>query len=122
MTKLKVLSAGLLAATLLTTPVMAQYYPNSRYLRGGYGGPVYYPPGPPVGAFATAPWDDGYAYYYGGPVTVPPGPPVGAFATAPWGSGYTYYYGGPVIVPPGPPVGAFATAPWDNGYAYYYGE
>jgi hypothetical protein len=119
MTKLKVLSAGLLAATMLATPVMAQwvtlepgstgsYYPNPRYLRGGYGvivrpAPGYYP-----------------GYYYGSPY--PPGPPVGAFATAPWDNGYAYYYGGPVTVPPGPPVGAFATAPWDNGYAYYYGE
>ena len=82
----KKLSLGLVAATMLAaTPAMAQeinqepgamgfYYPNSRYLTGGYGvratpGPGYYYgnryyngyyPGPRVGAFATAPWDDGY--------------------------------------------------------------
>jgi hypothetical protein len=116
MTKLKVLSAGLLATTMLATPVMAQwvtqepgargfYYPNSRYLRGGYG--VIATPGP--------------GYYYGNPY--PFVPRVGAFATAPWNNGYAYYYSGaPVTVRPGPPVGAFATAPWDSGYAYYYGE
>ena len=78
----KKLSLGLVAATMLaaTAPAMAQevnqepgamgfYYPNSNYLTGGYGvratpGPGYYygnrfQPGPRVGAFATAPWDDG---------------------------------------------------------------
>jgi hypothetical protein len=87
MMSLKSLSLGLVAATMLATPVMAQqvepgatgfYYPNSRYVTGGYmvraaPGPGYYPPGyypryyygnrvypaPRVGAFATAPWDDG---------------------------------------------------------------
>jgi len=81
----KKLSLGLVAAaTLLATPAMAQQvnqepgqlgfnYPNSNYLTGGYGvratpGPGYYygnryQPAPRVGAFATAPWDDGsYAY------------------------------------------------------------
>jgi len=81
----KKLSLGLVAATLLATPVMAQevnqepgalgfYHPNSAYLTGGYGvsaspGPGYYYgtrfyPAPHVGAFATAPWtDDSYASY-----------------------------------------------------------
>jgi hypothetical protein len=82
----KRLSLGLVAAAILITPAMAQqvqpgamgYYPNSRYLTGGYvvraaPEPGYYPSGyyprsyygnrfypmPRVGAFATAPWDDG---------------------------------------------------------------
>ena len=81
----KTLSIGLVTATMLATPVMAQgiylepgvigynypdyNYPNSRYVTSGYSvrvapGPGYYGsryyPGPRVGAFATAPWDDGY--------------------------------------------------------------
>jgi hypothetical protein len=81
----KKLSLGLVAATMLATPVMAQEvyqepgmigssYPNSAYATGGYGvrvspGPGYYygnrfHPAPRVGAFATAPWDDG-SYSYG---------------------------------------------------------
>jgi hypothetical protein len=87
MMNFKKLSLGLAAATMLVTPVMAQgvylepgvigynysdynYYPNSRYVTSGYSvrvapGPGYYYgsryyPGPRVGAFATAPWDDGY--------------------------------------------------------------
>jgi hypothetical protein len=87
MMSLKNLSLGLVAATILATPAMAQqvepgamgfYYPSPRYVTGGYvvraaPGPGYYPPGyyprsyygnryypaPRVGAFATAPWDDG---------------------------------------------------------------
>ena len=76
----KKLSLGLVAATILATPVMAQgvkqepgapgvHHPNSRYLTGGYGvratpRPGYYygnrfHPAPRVGAFATAPWNDG---------------------------------------------------------------
>jgi hypothetical protein len=83
----KKLSLGLVAATMLmATPVVAQevnqepgamgfYHPNSRYLTGGYGvratpGPGYYygnryHPAPRVGAFATAPWDNG-SYTNGG--------------------------------------------------------
>jgi hypothetical protein len=82
----KKLSLGLVAATMLVTPVMAQgvyvepgaidySYPNSAYITGGYGvrvapGPGYYysnrfHPAPRVGAFATAPWDDGSSGYYG---------------------------------------------------------
>jgi hypothetical protein len=88
MTDMKLLSAGLLAVAMLATPAMAQEatqepgvmgynYPNSAYLRGGYGhrftpGPGYYYgnriyPAPRVGAFATAPWDDGSYYGYVGP-------------------------------------------------------
>ena len=75
----KKLSLGLAAATMLATPAMAQvvyqepgvmsYYPNSAYVTGGYAVRTTTPPGyyygnrfhpaPRVGAFATAPWDDG---------------------------------------------------------------
>ena len=82
----KRLSLGLVAATMLATPVMAQgvyqepgmigfNYPNSAYTTGGYSvrvdpGPGYYygnrfHPAPRVGAFATAPWTDGSYGYYG---------------------------------------------------------
>lgn len=82
----KKLSLGLVAVAMLATPAMAQQvnqepgalgfnYPNSNYLTGGYGvqatpGPGYYyrnqiQPGPRVGAFATAPWNDG-SYSYNG--------------------------------------------------------
>ncbi len=82
------LAAGLLSAAVLATPAMAQVviqqpgvvgysYADTPYLPGGYGygfvtGPGYYYgsrtyPAPRVGAFATAPWDDGsfgsYGYY-----------------------------------------------------------
>lgn len=84
MTNLKKLSRGLFAASMLaTTPVMAQgvyHYPNTGYVTSGYGvrtvpAPGYYSPGyyyghqfrpgPRVGAFATAPWDDGSSPAYG---------------------------------------------------------
>ena len=91
MTNFKKLSLELLAATMLVgTPVMAQgvyqepgapgfSYPSPRYVTGGYvvsaaPRPGYYPryysgnrynPGPRVGAFATAPWDDGSYGSYG---------------------------------------------------------
>jgi hypothetical protein len=79
----KKLSLGLVAATMLATPAMAQviyqepgvmgYYPNSAYVTGGYVVRTTTPPGyyygnrfhpaPRVGAFATAPWDDGSSTY-----------------------------------------------------------
>jgi hypothetical protein len=86
MTNFKKLSLGVVAVTMLATPAMAQAvyqepgavgfaYPNSAYTTGGYGvtvmpGPGYYygnrfHPAPRVGAFATAPWDDGSSGYYG---------------------------------------------------------
>ena len=105
MTKLTLLGAAAILATALATPAMSQEatqepgmigfnYPNSDYLRGGYGvrlpsrydhsyygprgyyGPrVYYGPGPvglPAGvavgtaaAIAGAPYVDSYAYYDG---------------------------------------------------------
>ena len=76
----KKLSIGLVTATMLATPVMAEgvyrepgamgfSYPSSRYITGGYGvrathGPGYYyrnrlHPAPRVGAFATSPRDNG---------------------------------------------------------------
>ena len=82
----KKLSLSLVTATMLATPVMAQgvyqkpgmnvsNYPNSRYVTSGYGvrtapAPGYYygnrfQPAPRVGAFATAPWDDGSRYSNG---------------------------------------------------------
>ena len=88
MTKLKWLGAAAVLTAALATPVMAQEatqepgmigftYPNSNYLRGGYGVRTpsrydygYY--GPPVygGGYAVAPLGGygPYAYYgYGGP-------------------------------------------------------
>jgi hypothetical protein len=90
MMNFKKLSLGLVVATMLATPALAQqiepdvigfYYPNPNYVAGGYvvraaPDPGYYPgyyprsnpryyygnrfyPAPRVGAFATAPWDDG---------------------------------------------------------------
>ena len=82
----KKLSLGLVAATMLATPAMAQVvyqqpgvtgfnYPNSAYVARGYRvratpGPGYYygnrfHPAPRVGAFATAPWDGGSYPSYG---------------------------------------------------------
>jgi hypothetical protein len=76
----KKLSLGMVAATILATPAMAQgskrelgapgvHHQNSRYLTGGYGvratpRPGYYYgnrsyPAPRVGAFAAAPRNDG---------------------------------------------------------------
>ena len=76
----KKLSIGLVTATMLATPVMAQgvyrepgamgfNYPSSRYITGGNGvratpGPGHHyrnriHPAPRVGAFATAPRDNG---------------------------------------------------------------
>jgi hypothetical protein len=83
MTIYKKLSLGLVAATMLATPAMAQVvyqepgvmYPNSAYVTGGYGVRTTTPPGyyygnrfhpaPRVGAFASQPWDDGSYSSYG---------------------------------------------------------
>jgi hypothetical protein len=102
MTKLTLLGAAAILATALATPAMAQEatqepgmigfnYPNSNYLRGGYGvrtpsrmiiattmgyGPrVYYGPGPlglrpavavgTAAAIAGAPYRNSYGYYEG---------------------------------------------------------
>ena len=105
MTKLTLLGAAAILATALATPAMSQEatqepgmigfnYPNSDYLRGGYGvrlpsrydrsyygprayyGPGYYRPG-----------------YVGGPVGVAAGVigAAGAIATAPYADPYAYY-------------------------------
>ena len=79
MTKMKLLSAGLLSVAMLATPVMAQEatqepgvmgfnYPNTAYLKGGYGH-----------RFTPRPGD----YYSGRAYRTPA-------LTAPYG-----YYGGP---------------------------
>lgn len=93
---LKNLSLGLVAATILATPAMAQlvepgavdfYYPSPRYVTGGYvvraaPGPGYYPPG----YYAPGYYPRSYpGYYYGNRYY--PAPRVGAFATAPWDDG-----------------------------------
>ena len=68
MTKLKLLSAALIAAGMLATPAMARTsHVTSRHLA--------------VDANASV---SPTAHYHYGPVCVP-APRVGAFATAPWG-------------------------------------
>jgi hypothetical protein len=89
MTKLNILHAGIVAVAMLTAPAlaqqaiqepgpMAQHYPNSDYLTGGWG--VRASPGPgyyyrryygPIVRYYVPPVD-----YYGPPVGVY-GPPVG---------------------------------------------
>lgn len=69
MTKLELLSAGLVVAAMLATPAMRQHHVTSRHLAADtYGsatpaaryidGRLCYP-APRVGAFATQPWDNG---------------------------------------------------------------
>jgi hypothetical protein len=88
MTKLTLLGAAAILATALATPAMSQEatqepgmigfnYPNSNYLRGGYGvrPRAYYGPGPvgvaagiaagTAAAIAGAPYYDSYGYYEG---------------------------------------------------------
>ena len=126
---MKSLAAGLLSIAALATPASAQvvnrepgvvryHHPRTTHVRGAYGarympaasnyyGGQNYPPGPPTGAFATAPWSDGSYGGYGAGFVPAPGY-------------YGSYYGGRNY-PPGPPVGAFATAPWvDNDGSYGY--
>jgi hypothetical protein len=100
MTRLNLLTAGLLAATL-ATPAMAQEaipepgpiaqnYPDSNYLTGGYGARM--TPGP--------------RYYYRHSHSYGPGPVIG-------------FVGGPVVAGP-----VIVVAPFDDGYgpyAYYHG-
>jgi hypothetical protein len=116
MTKVGILSIGFIAAATLMTPAMAQeaiqepgvfgfYYPNARYLTGGYGvratpGPRYYywneAHGYPPDYYPRVGYGYGYRQDYGR-YQYRPYPPVGAFATAPWtdGSGYgSYAYDG----------------------------
>jgi hypothetical protein len=69
MTKLELLPAALIAAAMLTTPVVAQeYHPNARRIvqsapDGSAPGVRYVDgrlcyPAPRVGAFATQPWEN----------------------------------------------------------------
>ncbi|WP_454618561.1 hypothetical protein [Bradyrhizobium cenepequi] len=81
MRRLAVLSAALIAAATLANPVAARERyvqrsmvdpdvatPAAPYYRSG---PAYYP-GPRVGAFATAPWDNSPPpAYYGSPYAAP---------------------------------------------------
>ena len=67
MTKLKLLSAGLIAAAMFAAPAMArENHGISRHLAtdAGAAGPRYVDgalcyPAPRVGAFATQPWENG---------------------------------------------------------------
>ncbi|WP_157088679.1 hypothetical protein [Bradyrhizobium jicamae] len=118
MTKLKLLGAAAILATALATPAMSQEatqepgmigfnYPNSNYLRGGYG------------VRLPSPYDN--SYYYGDY-----GPPVyGPRVYGPRVYGPRAYYGpGPVGVAAGVAVGtaaAIAGAPYVDSYAYYDG-
>jgi hypothetical protein len=116
MTKLGILSAGLIAAATLITPAMAQEatqepgifafnYPNTHYMTGGYGvratpGPGYYYWNEAHGYAPDYYPRVGYAYRQAyGWNNARPYPSVGAFATAPWtdsaGYGSYAYYGGP---------------------------
>jgi hypothetical protein len=69
MTKSKLLTAGLIAAAMLATPVVArEHHPSVRhvaqdaYASAPYGAPYaagrFCTPAPRVGAFATQPWDN----------------------------------------------------------------
>jgi hypothetical protein len=69
MTKLKLLPAALIAAAMLTTPVMArEHHPNARHFAesahdSAAPGARYIDgyrcnPAPRIGAFATQPWDN----------------------------------------------------------------
>jgi hypothetical protein len=103
MTRFSVVTAGVVA-TMLATPVMAQEaiqepgpmaqnFPDSDYLTGGYG--VHASPGPRYYYWR-------HHYYGPGPAGLPAGVVVGAvgpaIATVPLGDGYgpyAYYYGPP---------------------------
>ena len=68
MTKLKLLSAGLIAAAMISTPAMArEHYVTKRHVAEEANANAFFPssgftdgrgciPAPRVGAFATAPW------------------------------------------------------------------
>ena len=117
MTKLKLLGAAAILATALATPAMSQEatqepgmigfnYPNSNYLRGGYG------------VRTPSPYDNSYYHegYYGPRVY---GPRV-------YGP-RAYYRPGPVGLAAGAAAGAVGTAaaiagaPYVDSYAYYDG-
>ena len=109
MMKLTLLGATAILATALATPAMSQEatqepgmigfnYPNSDYLRGGYGVRLpsrydrsYYGPRTYYG---RGYYDPGYV---GGPVGLAAGVigTAGAIAAAPYADSYAYYGGGP---------------------------
>ena len=108
MTKLTLLGAAAILATALATPAMSQEatqepgmigfnYPNSNYLRGGYG--------------VRTPSRYDYSYYG----------PRGYYGPR------VYYGPGPVGLAAGVAAGAIGTAaaitgaPYDDSYAYYDG-
>jgi hypothetical protein len=80
MTKLALLSAGMIAAAIVATPAMAREgHVNSRYVaQDSVVAPV-------------TPYAGGYAY--AGGYVCHPAPRVGAFATAPWTSETPCYPG-----------------------------
>ena len=113
MMKLKLLGAAAILAMGLATPALSQEatqepgmigfsYPNSNYMRGGYG------------VRTPSPYD--YSYYYGdyGP-------------RAYYRPGRVYYGPGPVGVAAGVAAGAIGTAaaiagaPYVDSYGYYDG-
>ena len=88
MTKMKLVAAGLLSVAILATPAMAQEatqepgvmgfnYPNTAYLRGGYGHRM-----------SPRPYD-----YYAGRASRDPRMPIAryGYAVAPYGSYYGSY-------------------------------
>jgi hypothetical protein len=93
MTRFKIVSAALISAAALITPAMAQeatqepgvfgfYYPDTRYMTGGYGVRATPRPG-----YYYRRDTYGYGPRYGGPaVVVVPGPVITAPADA-----YAYY-------------------------------
>ena len=95
MTKSKLLTAGLLAAVMLASPVAAQeYYPSAQAYDAYASTDGYYPSA--AGAYGSA--DGGYVSAYSG------------YASAPYDAPY---FGGRACRP-APRVGAFAGQPWDN--------
>ena len=101
MTKLTLLGAAAILATALATPSMAQEatqepgmigfnYPNSDYLRGGYGVRT------PRHDYSYYGYERPRAYYGPGPVGFAAGVAVGtaaAIAGAPYRDSYGYYEG-----------------------------
>jgi hypothetical protein len=94
MTKFKLLTAGLMAAAMLASPVVAREYHPSAQAYDAYASTDGYPDA--AGGYGSA--DGAYVSAYGG------------YAGAPYDAPY---YGGRACRP-APRVGAFAGQPWDN--------
>jgi hypothetical protein len=94
MTKSKLLTAGLIAAAMLASPVVArEYHPSAQaYDYDAYASTDAYPA---AGFYGP---DGGYVSAYGG------------YASVPYGAPYVAERG----CRPAPRVGAFASQPWDN--------